>query len=288
MKKLSYLLIGILIGSLIPIQSIFAASPIKLIINGKEINPTVQPQTINDRIMVSARDVAENLGATVGWDAANTAVVINGKDYVPQNINSVTKTNSALSPQLPSVKETTFNSFNAIEANGEIYLSLSDGCSLYDIDANWDNDTKTINFPLFSQSIKLGAIASNSDSFLYNDRTYIKNSFLKNMVDSSSILDGYKNFKNSLNITGVSKPDSYNNINVTVAYNGSKNEWLSIKPETRDYYGKLYCQEIIKNYKGLCVSINFYYNKVYLGHYGSMNDSVTGGFAPYPQNDSNW
>jgi len=47
-----------------------AASPIKLVINGREIKPDVPPQLINGRTMVPVRWVAETLGAEVEWDKA--------------------------------------------------------------------------------------------------------------------------------------------------------------------------------------------------------------------------
>lgn len=78
-KPLSYLLIGILIGSLIPIQSLVAQSPIKLIINGKTIQCDVPPQNVNGRVLVPARYVAENLNATVEWDGVNRVVRVNSK-----------------------------------------------------------------------------------------------------------------------------------------------------------------------------------------------------------------
>jgi len=46
----------------------FAADPIKLIVNGKEIKPDVPPQLINGRTMVPIKWVAESLGADVQWD----------------------------------------------------------------------------------------------------------------------------------------------------------------------------------------------------------------------------
>lgn len=76
LKNLSYLLIGVLIGSLIPIQSLVASSPIKLIINGQQIQCDVPPQNINGRVLVPARYVAENLNASVDWDGVNNAVII--------------------------------------------------------------------------------------------------------------------------------------------------------------------------------------------------------------------
>ena len=89
MRKSMYLLVGLLIGLLVGSSSLaFANSPIKLIINDKEITCDVQPQIINGRVMVPARFVAESLGATVSWDSANNAVVVNGAGYVPTSASS--------------------------------------------------------------------------------------------------------------------------------------------------------------------------------------------------------
>lgn len=53
-----------------------ANSPIKLIINGKEIQCDVPPQIINGRVMVPARYVAENLGATTTWNQNQNAIIV--------------------------------------------------------------------------------------------------------------------------------------------------------------------------------------------------------------------
>jgi len=58
-----------------------ASQPIKLIVNGKEIQCDVPPQVINDRTMVPARFLAEALGAKVSWDENQNAVVVTS-DYV--------------------------------------------------------------------------------------------------------------------------------------------------------------------------------------------------------------
>ncbi|MBC7334817.1 MAG: copper amine oxidase N-terminal domain-containing protein, partial [Clostridia bacterium] len=54
-----------------------ADDPIRLYVNGREIQPEVPPQLVNGRTMVPLRWVAEALGADVQWDAANRAVVVN-------------------------------------------------------------------------------------------------------------------------------------------------------------------------------------------------------------------
>lgn len=86
MKKF---LLGLLIGLLIatPVAALAATNgAIRLVINGVDITPTmdVAPQIIDGRTMVPARYVAENLGATVKWDAATNSVIISSQEEEAQ------------------------------------------------------------------------------------------------------------------------------------------------------------------------------------------------------------
>lgn len=73
MKRFSTgLIIGLVTGLIVATATFaLAANPIKLIVNGQEIQCDVPPQNINGRVLVPARFVAESLGASVTWDAAN-------------------------------------------------------------------------------------------------------------------------------------------------------------------------------------------------------------------------
>jgi len=75
-RKLFSLLTLTLIATLFFCMGAYGSSPIKLIINGKELKPDISPQIIDGRTMVPIRFVAEALGLDVKWDAANNAVVI--------------------------------------------------------------------------------------------------------------------------------------------------------------------------------------------------------------------
>lgn len=77
-NKISYLLVGLLVGCLFPIQSLFAEQPITLIINGKTIT-NASPQIISDRTYVPLRVISEELGATVEWDGVNRVVSITSR-----------------------------------------------------------------------------------------------------------------------------------------------------------------------------------------------------------------
>ena len=77
-QKTKYLLIGLVTGLIMATATFaLAGNPIKLIINGQEIQCDVSPQNINGRVLVPARFVAESLGASVAWDGVNNAVVNN-------------------------------------------------------------------------------------------------------------------------------------------------------------------------------------------------------------------
>lgn len=79
-KKLSYIVIGIMIGMLFSSTFAVANSPIKLIINNKEIQCDQPPQMVNNRVFVPLRVVAEALGTDVKWDGENNRVVITSKE----------------------------------------------------------------------------------------------------------------------------------------------------------------------------------------------------------------
>ena len=75
MKKFSLgLIVGLIVGVLL-VGVATAATNIKLIINGQEIEMDVQPQIVDGRVLVPARFVAEPLGATVEWK--DNSVIIN-------------------------------------------------------------------------------------------------------------------------------------------------------------------------------------------------------------------
>ena len=70
------LVVGLFVGLFMATALASADTPIRLIVNGKEIQCDVPPQMINGRIMVPARFVAEPLGAKVEWDSIKNTVVI--------------------------------------------------------------------------------------------------------------------------------------------------------------------------------------------------------------------
>lgn len=83
MKKFfAGILIGLIVGLMVSTCAVaLGNTPIKLIVNGNEVQCDVPPQNIGGRVLVPARFVAEALGATVDWDGATQSVIVKGKGY---------------------------------------------------------------------------------------------------------------------------------------------------------------------------------------------------------------
>jgi N-acetylmuramoyl-L-alanine amidase len=77
MKKWIWPLFFLFILCLFPLQNaVYADSEIKLMIEGKTIDPDVPPKIQDGRTLVPLRIISENLGAKVGWFANTQKIVI--------------------------------------------------------------------------------------------------------------------------------------------------------------------------------------------------------------------
>lgn len=71
MRERWLIVLGAVVLTLVLAVGAFAANPIRLLLNGQEIEPDVPPQIVNGRSMVPIRWVAEALGADMEQDASN-------------------------------------------------------------------------------------------------------------------------------------------------------------------------------------------------------------------------
>ncbi len=170
MKRFSTgLIVGLVTGLLMATATFaMADNPIKLIINGQEIQCDVPPQNINGRVLVPARFVAESLGASVTWDSTNNAVVITSAAPLAGEEKNISSPTVEAGEQ--GVKETTFKELKAIEVKGEVYFSKHEYESKYaskiEKDSNWLN---------FYESI----FEDSENYIVFDGRTYIKSSLYR-------------------------------------------------------------------------------------------------------------
>ncbi len=83
MKKFGQgFIVGVLVTILLTSGIVMAADPIRLFVNGQEIQTDVAPQIIDGRVMVPAKFVAEPLGANVMWDSVGRAVIVRSIDSI--------------------------------------------------------------------------------------------------------------------------------------------------------------------------------------------------------------
>ena len=84
------LLISLIIGLLLAGSSFaLADNAIKLIVNGKELTGDLQLISYNDHVYIPAKALAESLGATVSWDGANNAVIVNAAGYSAPTVQNM-------------------------------------------------------------------------------------------------------------------------------------------------------------------------------------------------------
>ncbi len=174
-QKSKYLLIGLVTGLIVATATFaMAANPIKLIVNGQEIQCDVPPQNINGRVLVPARFVAESLGASVTWDAANNAVVITSVTPLAveeRNVNSIT-----MEAGKQEVKETTFKGLKAIEVDGKIYFGLTEWTE------KMREGGKQVRIMLKNNGAnvlidKQDIFIPKDDSIIYNEIVYVNNKY---------------------------------------------------------------------------------------------------------------
>lgn len=84
-KKLSLFTGAVLVAIMLFATTVLAEAPVKLIVDGKELQPDVPPQIIEERTMVPLRWVAEALGADVEWDESTRTIFINKKSDAYEN-----------------------------------------------------------------------------------------------------------------------------------------------------------------------------------------------------------
>lgn len=75
MKKILVSILILLFAAMITPQA-YAAEPIRIVVNGKELTPDVAPQRIDGRTMAPIRFIAEALGLEVKWDEKYNAIIM--------------------------------------------------------------------------------------------------------------------------------------------------------------------------------------------------------------------
>lgn len=174
------LLSGLCIGLTISFSAIaFASQPIKLIINGREIQCDVPPQNINGRVLVPARFVAEPLGASVEWDGAKKIVKISSQKK--QSVDS-SQTNN----EIKILKDYYIQSDEpCIEYQEIVYIELLTGINHFNIsveDVFYNQSKKTLTF--YGRNIYNVAetFENKNDVVNYRGRIYIKENIFKSLT----------------------------------------------------------------------------------------------------------
>lgn len=213
MKKMGYLTIGVVVGTLIGSSLVgFAQDQIKLIVNGKEIQSDVPPQVINGRTMVPYRVLAEALGAKVQWASNNNTVVVNSDNSatLPTNKKQSTylsnlkpyhtgSSTSMMSNNDPNTRIGTQGSPGKMTIGG---ISFDEGIAIdssyYDGDADYNlsGKYKTLSFKLGTDDCDDTNVGSALFTVLGNDKV-----IFTRVVKSANLVSD----QIDIDVSGVSK-----------------------------------------------------------------------------------
>jgi hypothetical protein len=103
MKKWSITIVALVLFATLTAQ-VWAAQPIKLLVNGTAVDTDVSPQVNNGRVLVPIRWVAQALGANVDWEENTRSVKIDAPQAtLPQTSleRQISLLQQALAPQTP-------------------------------------------------------------------------------------------------------------------------------------------------------------------------------------------
>lgn len=145
---------------------VHASAPIRLIVNGQEIQPDVPPQIIDGRVMVPVRFVSQALGYEVKWEeTTNTVLIYNKKQE----------------HRFYEVKSKTLNIPTRTEAvyifDGEVYLPIIVFGKYY---AGYDNSSVTFDMPSGKITLQKSAeYKPGTEAVNINGRTFVRASALK-------------------------------------------------------------------------------------------------------------
>ena len=183
-QKIKYFISGVIVSGLLTSSIAFADNPsIRIILNGKELQNT-NVLVINDSTYLPLRKLCESLGLKVNFDEVNKSVIIdsNGEQYQQPSNSNIEKQqiNNIQQSNIEILKDYPITLYKyPIKYNNNIYLTLTDGCKIYNIDKNtikYNTDKKEILFKNTNMLIKTTDIEY---CIFYNGINYIKENVFK-------------------------------------------------------------------------------------------------------------
>jgi hypothetical protein len=299
MKKL---IVGIIIGIALTLSTSVFASDIKeymltkivypIMVNGKEYaNPDLPALNYKGTTYLPLKAVGEVLGVKVAWnekmkrvEVGETTAILTIPNATPTPTPSSVPT--SIKPEI--IKDYLNNSSSpALKYLGVVYLPLRAGAEKYGISIsliNWDEAVKTVSFNGSDIHIKLDELGLNSDGFIYNGSSYIREDLFKEakkqMDQSNSSIDfaniDFDTFKSIFDIG--TKSFSGDLIILNVNYNGGLGEkafndaWNKMGDKRIEFMAKMMIPELQKN-PSYPLTANFISNNARIGFVMASMDS---------------
>lgn len=219
-RKVSILLVIILIISLAPLH-IFANDNITVILNGERVNFDVQPQIINNRVMVPMRAIFEKLGMEVTFDKkVNWITASNSNTFIGMTVgkNKILVNLDVITIDTPPVIR-----------NNRTLVPLRAISESLDMDVSWDSLSRTVTIIKnkkidynYKYNVLCNIMAECQDGLTYNAEALLictrsMQDFLMNNVDN-------REYSHDLAISNINKSyDKIENAIKIINYEENKN-----------------------------------------------------------------
>lgn len=185
-QKIKYLLIGTVAGTLLSSSVVFAANPIKLIVDGKEIMSETKPIMYQNSVYVPVRTVSEALGVDVRWDSGSNSVVIGSNEITKQQSSTI---NNELIEKYqktylnPIKNAKNIDSYSNIFDNGAIKVKIDKYSNNYNIYVLKDNIYTM--FPEYAKEIE--SELKSMKTYNYQNQLYISTNNLGLFLESKGL-----------------------------------------------------------------------------------------------------
>ncbi len=195
-KKIATILVVVLIMTCIPISS-SAASNITVTYNGQPIYFDVQPQMVNNRVMVPMRAIFERFGMSVNWMPKTREIfAIGASRTIGMTIGSyrMLKNGTSLYIDVPPMI-----------LNNRTLVPLRAVAESLDIDVQWNGDSRTVimkdGFADINPSNVLKNLAKSKGKF------YAKNGNSQEYYDYGGTIDNQYGWYSTINIVYYPETD---------------------------------------------------------------------------------
>lgn len=207
---------ALLISVCMSLILVSADVPIKMMVNGKQLNTDVAPYTVNGKVMVPFKATLEALGASFTWDEENqTALGLKELTYIfvqPDNKNAIILVKKAnfqgeitsenLEQAVESSKTVTLDVVPALK-NKQLMVPASFIAVSLGAKMTWDDKTRTVHITTLTSNTINSKIIGEWE-YHFNQQTLLTTPTVSNSIHMKITINKNGTFQSRMETTGTS------------------------------------------------------------------------------------